>query len=343
MSAQSGDSADMSALPFLRLLVAGVSTLTLVPLASLVYFYNTKPEIIIRAIRKAVIWRAGLTVRFVTVEGYRLAYAERGRPSDTQPSVVFLHGFSTSKDTWANFIKALPQNLHIITLDLPGHGESDRNPGQDLSMEGMANTLHRFVCAVGLDRKPFHLVGTSMGGGIAGLYAAAYRSNIALLTLFCPLGVVTPVHSRMMRAFLEGRNMLVPRTLDDFREMTEINSYRYKIGKLKLPDKLLYCALADRAPHNDFFQKLSDELGRKEKWDVLQRRMGNISAPTHVIWGREDDVLDVSGAEVVREGVPNCRLDILDDCGHVLVNEKTRQAVAVFIDFREGVLNGYKK
>ncbi|CAH1271490.1 ABHD6 [Branchiostoma lanceolatum] len=343
MCTLSGDGADMSAIPLLRLLVAGVSTMTLVPLVSLVFVYNTKPDIIIKAIRKAVIWRAGLTVKFVTVDGYRFAYGERGRPSETQPSILFLHGFSTSKDTWARFITALPKNLHIITLDLPGHGESDRNPSQDLSMEGQANTVHRFVCAVGLDRKPLHLVGTSMGGGIAGLYAATYRKSIALLTLFCPLGVVPPVHSRMMAAFLEGRNMLVPKTIDDFREMTEINSYRYKIGKLKLPDQLLYCALADRTPHNDFFQKLSDELGRKEKWDVLQRSMGNISAPTHVIWGREDDVLDVSGADILREGVPNCRLDILDDCGHVAVNERTRQAVAVFMNFREGVLNGYKK
>ncbi|XP_078604537.1 monoacylglycerol lipase abhd6-A-like [Branchiostoma floridae x Branchiostoma japonicum] len=343
MSVQSGDGADMSALPFLRLLVAGASTVTLVPLVSLVCIYNTKPDFIIKAIRKVVIWRAGLTVKFVTVDGCRFAYAERGRPTETQPSIIFLHGFSTSKDTWANFIKALPRDLHIITLDLPGHGESDRNPNQDLSMEGQANTLRRFVCAVGLDRKPLHLVGTSMGGGIAGLYAATYRKNIALLTLFCPLGVVPPVHSRMMKAYLEGRNMLVPTTLDDFREMAQINSYRYKIGKLNLPDKLLYCALADRTPHNDFFQKLSDELGRKEKWDVLQRSMGNICAPTHVIWGREDDVLDVSGADILREGVPNCCLDILDDCGHVLVNERTRQAVKVFIDFREQVLNGHKK
>ncbi|XP_066294765.1 monoacylglycerol lipase ABHD6-like [Branchiostoma lanceolatum] len=235
-------------------------------------------------------------------------------------------------------VGALPKNLHIITLDLPGHGESDRNPSQDLSMEGQANTVHRFVDAFGLDQKPFHLVGTSMGGGIAGLYAATYRKNIALLTLFCPFGTYYT-----MKAFLEGRNMLVPKTMDDFREMMKINSYQYKIGKLKVPDKLLYCALVERKTHNDFLQKLSDELTRKEKWDVLQRRLGNISAPTHVIWGREDDVFDVSGADILREGVPNCRLDILDDCGHVVTVERTRQAVAVFMNFREEVLNGYKK
>ncbi|CAH1271489.1 ABHD6 [Branchiostoma lanceolatum] len=281
----------MSAIPLLRLLVAGVSTMTLVPLVSLVFVYNTKPDIIIKAIRKAVIWRAGLTVKFVTVDGYRFAYGERGRPSETQPSILFLHGFSTSKDTWARFITALPRNLHIITLDLPGHGESDRNPNQDLSMEGQANTVHRFVDALGLDQKPFHLVGTSMGGGIAGLYAATYRKNIALLTLFCPFGVLTPVYSYTMKAFLEGRNMLVPKTMDDFREMMKINSYQYKIGKLKVPDK----------------------------------------------------VFDVSGADILREGVPNCRLDILDDCGHVVTVERTQQAVAVFMNFREEVLNGYKK
>ncbi|XP_078603953.1 monoacylglycerol lipase ABHD6-like [Branchiostoma floridae x Branchiostoma japonicum] len=266
-----------------------------------------KGTLTLKLCSRAAVWRAGLSVKFVTVEGFRFAYAERGRPSETQPSILFLHGFSSSKSAWANFINALPRNLHIIALDLPAHGESDRNPDEDVSMEGQANNIHRvggasctphlsrsyqfgcsckhvqFVCAVGLDRKPLHLVGISMGGGIAGLYAATYRKNIALLTLFCPLGTW-----------------------------------------------YLSCTV-------------SDELGRKEKWDVLQRSMGNISAPTHVIWGREDEVLDVSGADIVREGVPNCRLDILDDCGHVLVNERTRQAVKVFIDFRDEVLNGHKK
>lgn len=46
----------------------------------------------------------------------------------------------------------------------------------------------QFVQSVGLDKRPFHLVGTSMGGHVAGVYAAQYPANVCSLTLICPSG-----------------------------------------------------------------------------------------------------------------------------------------------------------
>ena len=43
---------------------------------------------------------------------------------------------------------------------------------------------------MGLNRKPLHVVGISMGGGVAGLYAAKYPKSLTKLTLFCPAGKV---------------------------------------------------------------------------------------------------------------------------------------------------------
>lgn len=46
----------------------------------------------------------------------------------------------------------------------------------------------QFVESVKLNKKPFHLVGTSMGGCVAGVYAARYPSDLSSLTLICPAG-----------------------------------------------------------------------------------------------------------------------------------------------------------
>lgn len=53
---------------------------------------------------------------------------------------------------------------------------------------GFVSLSSQFVKTIGLNRKPFHLVGTSMGGNVAGVYAACYPSEICSITLICPFG-----------------------------------------------------------------------------------------------------------------------------------------------------------
>lgn len=47
----------------------------------------------------------------------------------------------------------------------------------------------QFVESIQLHKKPFHLMGTSMGGNVAGVYAARYPSDLCSLTLICPAGL----------------------------------------------------------------------------------------------------------------------------------------------------------
>lgn len=46
----------------------------------------------------------------------------------------------------------------------------------------------QFVQSIGLDKRPFHLLGSSMGGNVAGVYAAQYSSFLSGVTLVCPAG-----------------------------------------------------------------------------------------------------------------------------------------------------------
>ena len=64
------------------------------------------------------------------------------------------------------------------------------NPFYSLVLnEGCSASVSQFVESVRLNKKPFHLVGTSMGGNVAGVYAACYPAHISGLTLICPAGV----------------------------------------------------------------------------------------------------------------------------------------------------------
>lgn len=52
--------------------------------------------------------------------------------------------------------------------------------------------VSQFVQSIGLDKRPFHLAGESMGGNVAGVYAAHYSSYLASVTLICPSGKTHP-------------------------------------------------------------------------------------------------------------------------------------------------------
>lgn len=109
--------------------------------------------------------------------------------------------------------KYLPKHLHILCVDMPGHEGTTRTNTDDYSIQGQVKRIHQvnclqpkqlrftheplhrttasvpqFVEAIRLNRKPFHLVGTSMGGNVAGVYAACYPSEICSMTLICPDG-----------------------------------------------------------------------------------------------------------------------------------------------------------
>lgn len=118
-----------------------------------------------------------------------------------------------------SILQLLPNDQHVIMLDLPGHGASDiPGPDMELHIHNMAeflqevgltpgsfcgtqpmihNFIHIFQCllcylllqfveTIGMDKEPFHIIGLSMGGAIAGLYAAMYPKHVALLTSCCP-------------------------------------------------------------------------------------------------------------------------------------------------------------
>jgi 4,5:9,10-diseco-3-hydroxy-5,9,17-trioxoandrosta-1(10),2-diene-4-oate hydrolase len=63
------------------------------------------------------------------------------------------------------------------------------------------------------------------------------------------------------------------------------------------------------------------------------QRLRAIQRPTLVVWGRQDPVLPVAHAEVVGTGIPNARVEILEQCGHALMLEQTEAFTGLLLDF----------
>ncbi|MDN4481886.1 alpha/beta fold hydrolase, partial [Demequina sp. EGI L300058] len=103
------------------------------------------------------------------------------------PTLVLLHGFAADKTIWLPLAEQLTPHFHVVIPDLPGWGESSRNPDAGYGVEAQAQRLQAFLAALNLQR--YVLVGHSMGGAIAGVYAAEHPQGVAALALVDAYGL----------------------------------------------------------------------------------------------------------------------------------------------------------
>ncbi|CAI5687177.1 unnamed protein product [Oreochromis niloticus] len=230
----------------------------------------------------------------------------------------------------------LPRNQHVVCVDMPGHEGTSRTGPEDYSIRGQVERIHQFVQSIGLDKRPFHLVGTSMGGNVAGVYAATYPTHLSSVTLVCPAGLVYPTDSEFisrLRELEKGEKdesiPLVPTTIQELKDMLRLCCYTPP----KLPRQVLSGLLANRIPNNDFYKEVFMEIVGEKSRHSLQENMHLITVPLQVIWGKEDQVLDVSGAAVLQGALPHCQVTVLDSCGHSVALERPRKAAKLITDF----------
>ncbi|XP_041954251.1 monoacylglycerol lipase ABHD6b [Alosa sapidissima] len=282
-------------------------------------------------------WRRtlGLQVRYADCGGYRFCFSYRGRPGH-RPSILMLHGFSAHKDTWLSLVKYLPKHLHILCVDMPGHEGTTRTNKEDYSIQGQVRRIRQFVECIRLNRKPFHLVGTSMGGNVAGVYAATYPADVCSITLICPAGIKYPCETKFDNHLqdLEESHYtlnipLIPTNPEEMEDMLKLCSH----VRFKVPQQILQGLVDVRTPHNDFYQEVFMELVAESSRLALHEHMHLITSPLQVIWGKQDQIVDVSGATVIAETLPGCQVDLLDNCGHSVVMERPRRTAKLMLDF----------
>jgi pimeloyl-ACP methyl ester carboxylesterase len=116
---------------------------------------------------------------FTTLNGLRAHYVEWGDPQ--APPVVLLHGLRSYARTWEPVAAALAGRYRLIALDHRGRGDSDWDPAGDYRTEAYVGDLEQFADTLALSR--FALVGHSMGGVNALVYAARHPERVRLAVI----------------------------------------------------------------------------------------------------------------------------------------------------------------
>ncbi|GAB4219380.1 MAG TPA: alpha/beta hydrolase [Spirochaetota bacterium] len=267
--------------------------------------------------------KAGLTEKTVMIDGHTVHYLEGGK-GDT---VLCIHGFGGTMDHWTRFARYVTDAYRVVALDLPGFGDSSFKEGGDYSIAKQVERVHEFAHTLKLQK--FHIVGNSMGGYIAGYYAITYPDDVITLGLFAAAGVKSPNESELAKELKKGNNPLIVEDVESYDRLMEFVFYK----PIWLPGfaKQYFAtqAVAKKTHFQYIFKQIHDVT-------LLEKYLGNIHAPTLLLWGENDRVLDVSGAYVFKEKIRNAQLVVFKECGHLPMIEKPEESATVYKRFLKG-------
>lgn len=139
--------------------------------------------------------QSGVALESVQGTGRRGRIEAQDIPTGGAGTVLLLHGFAGDGATWAALTAALTRTGHtVLAPDLPGHGTDTTTPQ---GVEDLLSAITRIAAAA---QGKLHLVGHSLGGHLAALYAAANPDRTASLTLIAPAGLGREIET----AFVHG-------------------------------------------------------------------------------------------------------------------------------------------
>jgi abhydrolase domain-containing protein 6 len=270
---------------------------------------------------------AGVRRYEVQVDDQRWAYVEGGKGE----TILFVHGYGMEKDGWDLFLKHWTASYRVVAPDLPGFGETTRVVSAVYDVSHQVRRLDRFVDALGITS--FHIAGISMGGAIAGCYAGEFPGKVRSLFLMAPAGVISRVPSAAWREYLEGGNIvLLYDNMEGFDRLLDMIFYH----KPFVPRLIKRYFARKSALEYGFREKILRDLERGGI-AVLEDRLTKVKAPTLLIWGEEDRILHVSGAEKFQQALVDCRVVSLKECGHVVFFDQPEATRLAYRDFLQSL------
>lgn len=108
------------------------------------------------------------------VEGRKVHYSSFGKGSKT---LVLVHGWTCDETFWSSNVPGLSKKYRVLTVDLPGHGQSD--PAPEYSMDAFADAVSAVMTEARVKRAT--LVGHSMGGPVILALARRHREQVTAL------------------------------------------------------------------------------------------------------------------------------------------------------------------
>jgi pimeloyl-ACP methyl ester carboxylesterase len=214
-------------------------------------------------------------------------------PQTAGKTIVLVHGANDQAGTWFTVAPALARNTRVILPDLPGHGESEPREGPlplSLILAGIAAVIDAAA-----PHERIVLVGNSLGGWLALLYALEHPDRVERLVLEASGGLSRPLASPIIATTREEA----------------VSILRAVHGPAYQAPEWVIDALLQRA-HGSPMLRLTELLEH-----AIESRLGEIRVPATLVWGADDGVLPLSYAEALRDAIPNAALNVIEGAAHI--------------------------
>ena len=254
-----------------------------------------------------------------------------GRP------VVLIHGFADSVETWSQVFGRLAGHHRVFALDVIGAGRTEK-PAGPMPFPKLARFVRDFMDTQGIDKAS--VVGQSMGGGIALSLAIRWPEKIDKLIIVDSAGLGRDLPLALRICTLPGIGWFLTRGT---RKQTASFLRRCVHDPALMTTELVETVcergrLPDAHAAMRAWLRSNADLGgwRNDVVRPIVEKLGFITAPTLIVWGRQDWVIPVSHASVAGKGIPGARLHVFDPCGHVPQLERAEEFGSLVVEFLGG-------
>ncbi|MEX2476540.1 alpha/beta fold hydrolase [Marinobacter sp.] len=272
-------------------------------------------------------WLVKAKRRETQIDGHRLVYLERGKPSPNTPTVVLIHGFAAMKENWALWLQKLPRDWHILVPDVPGLGESDYQPGASYRYETQALRLRDWLAGFPTDN--IHLAGSSMGGAIAAVLAHRMEPAPRTVTLLNSAGIPEHDGVDIDAPFESDRDdILIPHDWAGvYRMFNSVGNGKPTAMGLAMTGLLGPDLLQRRnALRHIFNDMLADAL-------APARHLGTNTPPLQVQWGDRDVITPTRCVDWFRTATPQADIHVFRGVGHLPMLENPGRSAATLTRF----------
>ena len=258
-----------------------------------------------------------------TVKGKTVFAATGGRPFDpSRPAVVFIHGSGMDHTVWALQTRYFAyRDRSVLAIDLPGHG---RSKGTALStIEKMAGWLNAALDALGLEQAA--LAGHSMGSLVALQCAASHPKRVAKLAL---LGVAStmPVHPDLLAAAKDNDHLAFDLIVSWAHGRTG------HLGGIRAPGLWLMGG-GERLLERTRAGVLHRDLAACNAYGAAVTQASKIGVPSLLVLGDQDRMTPAKSGRKLAEMIPDARVEVIADCGHMMMTEKPDQTLDALKSF----------
>ena len=245
--------------------------------------------------------------------------------------MLLLHGRSQTAHSWDFLGLSFAEKYGVIALDQRGHGDSEWSAEADYSMEAFQRDLDEISTLLSLKR--MILVGLSMGGRNAWMFASRHPELVEALVIVDSGPEITETGTKRINRFIELPDQVA--SYDEFVERVHQFNPRRNIEQIRGSLRHNIRQIESGVWTWKYDKVLRQAKSSLEEWpqDALWEALSKIACPTLIIRGGESDILSDSIVREMVSCIDDSRSVTIEGAGHLVPGDKPVKCIESIQEF----------